>query len=153
MKTRQDKKSKPNFDKKKTLDISLKHLVTFPFPCPNCDQPILEGKLYCSEICSQEAHFVRYVRRCHQDGRDQQPDVREAIDIKLAMILSGGYPEQERRLTDSIRKAVIERDKGCCQKCGQPGDQIDHIRGNSDDMKNLQLLCRTCHNQKTKAGF
>src|SRR5262249_45709269 len=110
-------------------------------------------KLYCSDACKQEAKFVRYVRGCRQDGRDQQPDVQEAIQIRRAMILGGGYPEQERRLPESIRNAVIKRDGGRCKKCGKPGTQIDHIDGNSNEMKNLQLLCHSCHNEKTKAAF
>ncbi|MGH7452359.1 MAG: HNH endonuclease [bacterium] len=112
-----------------------------------------EPKLFCSEACSDEAKFVRYVRRCRKDGREWDPDVNEAIKIRLAFILGGGYPEQKRQLSSSIRAAVIARDNERCQKCGQPGDQIDHIRGSSNSLENLQLLCRFCHNLKTKASM
>ncbi len=146
-------KAKNKQSKKATVKLSIEHLATFPFPCLNCGQSVRKAKLYCSELCAQEASFVRYVRGCYRDGRDQQPDVQAAIQIKLAMILGGGYPEQERQLPKSVREAVFKRDKGRCQKCGQPGDQIDHICGSSNDMNNLQLLCRACHNQKTKDSF
>ena len=153
MKSSASKKVKPTANNKSTIKPGSSNLIVYPFPCPNCDHPINEAKLYCSEICKQEAKFVRYVRDCRRDGRDQQPDVQEAIQIKLAMILGGGYPEQERRLSKTIRDAVIKRDGGCCKKCGKPGTDIDHIHGNSNKMKNLQTLCRACHNQKTKASF
>ncbi len=97
---------------------------------------------------------MRYVRVCTTDGRINQPDIQEAIRIRRAFALSGGYPEQERRLSKATRDAVIERDRGCCVKCGDPeANQIDHIKGGSPALENLQLLCRKCHNQKTISGF
>lgn len=153
MKSKAGKKAQHTIAQKQTIKAGLAGLIAFPFPCPNCDQYINEGKLFCSEACKQEAKFVRYVRGCHRDGRDKQPDVQEAIQIKFAMILGGGYPDQERRLSEPIRKAIIKRDKGRCKKCGKPGTQIDHIRGSSNELRNLQLLCRACHNQKTTASF
>jgi 5-methylcytosine-specific restriction endonuclease McrA len=86
---------------------------------------------------------VRYHRSCKEDGRIKLPDVAEALRIRRAHILAGGYSERLRRLPDSIRKAVITRDKGKCRKCGKPGNQIDHIHGDSCDLSNLQLLCAT----------
>lgn len=122
-------------------------------PCLNCDEPVNEPRLFCSALCADEAKFVRYVRRCRKDGREKKPDVKEAIEIRLAHILAGGYPEQERQLSATIRATVIARDNGCCQICGLPGNQIDHIKGSSKSLSNLQLLCRSCHNAKTKASM
>lgn len=133
--------------------LRLARLAKFPFPCPNCDQVFKETKLYCSEACAQEAEFVRYVRRCRKDGRYFQPDVQLAIRIRRAHILAGGYSKRARRLLQGIRNVVKERDGGVCQICGQPGSEIDHIRGGSKEMNNLQLLCDDCHNQKTKSFF
>jgi 5-methylcytosine-specific restriction endonuclease McrA len=124
-----------------------------PFPCPNCDKPISEPKLFCSELCRDEAKCVRYFRACIADGRFEQADVQEALRIRLALILGGGYPEHQRQLSQAVRDAIIARDKGRCRKCGGPGSQIDHIRGSSDDLDNLQLLCPRCHNVKTTDGF
>lgn len=126
------------------------------FPCLNCDQPItltIQVKLFCSEACADEAKLVRYVRRCGRDGRINQPDVREAIEIRIAHALSGGYNAKERELSPAERKAVFDRENGLCKKCGQPGTDIDHIHGSSNEMENLQLLCKTCHNEKTKSGI
>ena len=51
---------------------------------------------------------------------------------------------------------------GCCAQCSlniSPGKRwdIDHViplsLGGSNDMTNLQVLCQTCHSQKTKADL
>lgn len=134
------------------------HLPLRPidFPCLNCDQPVTLTsivKLYCSDLCSDEAHFVRYFRACRNDGRINQPDIQEALKIRIGHILAGGYNERERRLPDHVRKAVFERDKGFCQECVQPGTDIDHIEGNSNELENLRVLCKRCHNEKTLSKF
>jgi 5-methylcytosine-specific restriction endonuclease McrA len=126
------------------------------FPCLNCDDPAIiadQVKLFCSEKCKEEAKSVRYARRCIREGRTERPDVREAIEIRFAMILGGGYPERERSVSPSVRRAVIARAGGRCQQCGKRGTDIDHMKGNSNNIEDLQLLCRTCHNEKTTAGF
>lgn len=56
------------------------------------------------------------------------------------------------------RLAVIARDQGVCQLCGQlvlgeSGD-IDHIveksKGGTDAMSNLRLCHKACHSQRTR---
>lgn len=124
-----------------------------PFICLNCDQPIeVTGqiKLFCSDLCSEEAKFVRYFRRCSHDGRIKQADVKEAIEIRFAHIMAGGYPARERQVPRSLRAEVIARDKGVCCKCGEAGTTLDHIDGDANELDNLQLLCNACHNEKTK---
>jgi hypothetical protein len=95
--------------------------------------------------------LVRYVRRCIRDGRIKRPDVLDAIQIRLAHLVAGGYQRQERRIALDVREAVIARDKGCCCICGKPGTEIDHMEGSSGRPENLQLLCHTCHIEKTRA--
>jgi len=124
-----------------------------PILCLNCDGILDKPKLFCCDLCTDEASLVRYIRRCRQDGRDKKPDVREAIQIQMAHILAGGYPERERELSKSVRLQVITRDDGRCRLCGKPGTEIDHISGSSGDLDNLQLLCRKCHIGKTKASM
>jgi hypothetical protein len=134
------------------------HLPLYPvdFPCLNCDQPMTLTsviKLYCSDLCSEEAHFVRYFRACKGDGRVNQPDVKEALRIRLGHIRNGGYRGSERRIPLAVRRAVRERYKGLCQECGEPGTDIDHIDGSSNELENLRLLCKRCHNEKTLSKF
>ncbi|MDJ0553622.1 MAG: HNH endonuclease [Microcoleaceae cyanobacterium MO_207.B10] len=60
----------------------------------------------------------------------------------------------------SVKKYVFERDLYHCQSCGQTSKEIeltiDHIiplaRSGSNEISNLQTLCRSC-NQKKKHLF
>ena len=60
----------------------------------------------------------------------------------------------------AVRSYVFERDNYQCQSCGKTNEQtelnIDHIiplaKGGSNDISNLQTLCRSC-NQKKKHHF
>lgn len=130
--------------------------VSVEFSCFNCDGTFAvvdQPKLFCSDGCQQEAAFVRYFRSCKCNGRINQPDVLEALQIRMAHILGGGYKVSERRIPLSVRRAVYERDNRTCQKCGKPGKEVDHIDGSSYDLENLQVLCGDCHNEKTKSNF
>lgn len=58
-----------------------------------------------------------------------------------------------------IRTAVFRRDDYLCQVCKaqgimRPGNEVDHIKprsqGGTEDMKNLQTICRQCHAAKTQ---
>jgi len=131
-------------------------IVEVKFSCFNCDEKLKvkeQPKLFCSEKCEHEAAFVRYFRRYKREGKINQPDIKEALQIRIRHILGGGYKASERRLPLSTRQKVYERDNRTCQKCGQPATDIDHIRGSSSNLENLQMLCRICHNQKTTANF
>jgi hypothetical protein len=138
---------------RKKIDLPLRPV---DFPCPNCDHTVTlttTVKLYCSDLCSDEAHFVRYFRARISDGRINRPDIKEALQIRMGHILAGGYNERERRLPDDVRRAVFERDKSLCRTCGQPGTDIDHIEDSSNALENLQVLCKPCHNEKTLSRF
>lgn len=131
-------------------------LVPVKFFCFNCDKLLTvtkQPKLYCSEKCQQKASFVRYYRSCGNDGRINQVDVSKALKIRIVHILNGGYKENKRRLPSSVRLAVFKRDNRTCQKCGQPGNEIDHIDGDSNNLENLQVLCHDCHTEKTISSF
>ncbi len=126
--------------------------------CQNCDkelpQVIIErGILFCSEKCQQIAKTVRYGRSTTRDGRyESDTTVREALDIRIVMILGGGYPETARRLTPEQREAIFVRDGRVCQLCGAPATEIDHIKGSSSSPENLQAVCRVCNMAKAKAS-
>lgn len=59
---------------------------------------------------------------------------------------------------DRLRKEVMKRDKGLCQACLRydrvtAAHAVDHIhpkaKGGSDDLANLEAICRPCHIDKT----
>lgn len=72
---------------------------------------------------------------------------------------TGGYGRTTRNATSGWqykRKQAIERDNFQCQKCGIHGGpdgsvelHVNHVvpksEGGSDDLSNLQTLCRECH--------
>jgi 5-methylcytosine-specific restriction endonuclease McrA len=136
-----------------TIDPRAALLVTFPFPCANCDSPVPDGSLFCTDLCRDKAKFVRYYRERIADGTLRRHDIQEAIQIKRAHILSGGYNARKRLVPDAVRQSVIERDGGKCRSCGETGTEIDHVNGDESIMENLQLLCADCHRQKTMRNF
>src|SRR5690349_4431915 len=59
---------------------------------------------------------------------------------------------------EKLRLVVLERDQRLCQPCLKqdrvsPAHAVDHIKpkaqGGTDDLDNLQSICRTCHQDKT----
>lgn len=131
--------------------------------CFNCGGLLGELRypyIYCSELCAQEADLVRYARAVTSDGRILRPDVAEAVQIRIGMVLAGGYPTRERTLSASQRAAIFERDGGRCRICGGIAMQIDHINDDPvlvareiNDSANLQAVCDDCHRAKTLALF
>lgn len=120
--------------------------------CANCLEPLAQDQqgLYCSELRSDTTKNVRYIRRKIRNPEEwENPDVQEAVRTRLAHLLAGGYHEKARRLPVETRDLVLSRDEGACVECGEPGEEIDHISGDSNDPSNLQLLCRSCHHAKT----
>ena len=56
-------------------------------------------------------------------------------------------------LPERIKEAVRAKFKDRCARCGEYGQQVDHIvarfNGGSNDIDNLQCLCDPCHARKT----
>lgn len=127
-----------------------------PDSCADCFAELpseRRNQLFCSDQCRDRAKLARYWREVRQDGRIEREDVRDALMLRAAFMLSGGYPSSERRITNTTRAAVKERDGGRCVQCGAPGTEIDHVAGSSSDLSNLQLLCTGCHRDKTAASL
>lgn len=130
--------------------------------CANCDLPLnwshvprpsSSAWLFCSQLCQDEAKYVRYWRATAGDGRQSDQGVLEELGIKLVHVLAGGYARSARELSKETRAAVIERDGGVCRICGQAGRDIDHIKPLDGEelngIENLQMLCYDCHLRKT----
>jgi hypothetical protein len=84
--------------------------------------------------------------------------VRRALESKRAKWLaahpsSGRSPKRPPIITTDKRRTIYERDAYRCQMCdGWEDLTIDHIvpreRGGTNDMDNLQTLCRKCNSRK-----
>ena len=47
-----------------------------------------------------------------------------------------------------MRYRVFEREQGACQMCGEEGQHVHHMtyaRFGNENLKDLQLLCESCH--------
>jgi len=122
--------------------------------CANCDAPAsVASPLYCSELCKQTAKMIRYTRNKFSEGRSDEPDVMEAIEMKMASVLGGGYPAKARQVSVQLRRTIMERDKSTCRLCESPATEIDHIVGSSNDPRNLRALCKPCNMKLAQAKF
>jgi 5-methylcytosine-specific restriction endonuclease McrA len=140
-----------------SLEENTDEIISIDFECLNCDSlfTTTKARLYCTIRCREDAKLIRYVRNAIKKGTFLQNDVKEAIDIRFAHATSkaGYYDSEARKIFPEKRAAVIERDDGLCRQCSNPGDEIDHIDGDSNELDNLQLLCFSCHIVKTKLKF
>jgi hypothetical protein len=117
--------------------------------CLECGAAIAltnRAKFYCSLVCHQTLKTIHYARATVADGRFQRdPTIAEALDVRIAYILAGGYHEVERRVSPALRAQVFERDGYKCVLCGAPATQIDHIAGDANTPENLRASCGACN--------
>ena len=79
--------------------------------------------------------------------------------ILLSLILvSFNSFAQSRHISKTTKKVVYSRDGGLCQCCGNYNDlEYDHISpyscGGSNDVSNIQLLCRKCNRSKSNSCY
>lgn len=125
--------------------------------CASCDAPLTftaSAALFCSERCRGYAKDVRYFRACYADGRVSDPEVRQALKIRMAHRVVGGYNASERRVDRGLRATALAANNGLCCMCNSAqATELDHIGGPSSELGNLQGLCNDCHNTKTEQHF
>ena len=117
--------------------------------CVECGASIIltnRAKLYCSDVCHQTLKLIHYGRAVVADGRiGRDPTIEEALQMRIAQILGGGYHETLRRVPPALRAEIFERDGGACVLCGAPATQIDHIAGDVNTPENLRATCGACN--------
>lgn len=93
--------------------------------------------------------IVDYDTRVRHDNDQAYNHHRKVADDEYVRL----YKTSDWR---KIRKQILERDFGLCQRCGMDAELVDHIIPSKDDWEdrlnpdNLQSLCRVCHKAKTK---
>lgn len=126
------------------------------YSCVRCgeDRDVFSRSPYCSAYCKSYAKDIRYLRRKIKTGDIARPDIQEAVHLRLAHLVAGGYDSDARRLSPEVRAEVLSFDGGRCQSCkSAPATEVDHIAGPSEDRTNLQGLCAPCHHAKTAQSF
>jgi 5-methylcytosine-specific restriction enzyme A len=106
-------------------------------------------------VPSRPDHYCGICRRSHGSACPKRKPY-EAQGQHRGSRHARGYGTRWER----IRRQVLARDDGICQECSRqgiatPAHAVDHIRpkahGGTDDMDNLQSLCKRCHAVKTAA--
>ncbi|WP_366523444.1 HNH endonuclease [uncultured Microbulbifer sp.] len=104
------------------------------------------------------ARAKRYCARCRQAHSGSCPQANNGWgrwQKQNGTSAERGYDYKWRK---QVRPLVIKRDKGLCQICLPAGvvtigTHVDHIKpksqGGTNELSNLQLLCKPCHQRKT----
>ena len=84
--------------------------------------------------------------------------MKKILLILSLIIFSLGSYTQSRYISKITKKVVYSRDSGTCQCCGGYENlEYDHIKpyscGGSNDISNIQLLCRKCNRSKSNSCF
>ena len=77
----------------------------------------------------------------------------EKVYQKAISIIYEVNPSSNRYIPAAVKRAVLIRDNDSCVKCGATENlHIDHeialSRGGSNDIDNLQVLCKDCNLRK-----
>ena len=77
----------------------------------------------------------------------------EKVYRKAISIIYEVNPSSNRYIPAAVKRAVLIRDNNSCVKCGATENlHIDHeialSRGGSNDVDNLEVLCRDCNLRK-----
>lgn len=94
----------------------------------------------------------RYMYRCHNP---LSPMYRWK---KYARAKGKQHNPYNNKRWREVRKHQLAREP-LCRSCGVIANHVDHIIPHNNvaslfyDMKNLQTLCKECHNKKTRRGL
>jgi len=80
----------------------------------------------------------------------------EKDSISKIIYKSNDFNKSKRKLSETTKKVVSANQQWSCKNCNKILDasyEVDHIiplyKGGTNDITNLQALCRNCHGKKT----
>ncbi len=133
----------------KTLNVALVNRLL-----PKCNNMASLAYAYNNTLGVEKLGFSTLYRKIKESGittsfvrGSKMQKVRSTV---LDRVMSG--ISINRRLDNNTKPAIREYLGNKCVCCGgSRGLEIDHIDGNHNNSQifNLQLLCGTCHNEKT----
>lgn len=106
----------------------------------------MERKRLCKH-CNYNVTTETYCDRCKALGYDKKEHKPKKVN-----------PFYKTKYWKSLRSLVLQRDGYICQICKAHGryivaTEVDHIvplsQGGTNDIKNLQAICKKCHARKT----
>lgn len=130
-------------------------MTTFPRPCVVCGRRALSGTNRCAD------HVTPLPTSCRVCGArttgdrfcpEHAPTEAERLEREP---WRAGYAERAYRVNRALRYQVAGgRCEACAVTLGQ-GWHCDHVipvlDGGTSAIENLRVLCRQCHNKKTRA--
>lgn len=109
---------------------------------PLCVVPIKRA------VCLVLDQKAEVVMEGNEDFRSAHTSMRVPSVIRLTYYVKVPY----RSKVPLTKRALIARDKGLCQYCFKPGDEIEHVvprsRGGKSEWTNVVLACRACNSKK-----
>ncbi len=117
--------------------------------CPNCGTPSESlSSPYCSEICRDQAAFVRQFRNAIATDSILTSEKQTVFGERLWWLLGGGLPIREARIPESAKRQVIKRCASKCEFCAAPMVTIENFGSGCNRPLHLRAVCANC--SKTK---
>ncbi len=124
---------------------------------------------YVADGATEWASRVRELRTEHGWPVVTRTTGRPSLDVCVYMLESDRQlPEHDRRIPDTIRIQVLERDRFSCTDCGwgesswhkaDPRNHLElhhltsHADGGENSAENLVVLCNVCHDQRHRSDI
>lgn len=106
--------------------------------------PYKHKKPCCKSGCPELTHS----RYCDTHYKELESKRQEKVNKERPK----GYYKKYGRKWKRLRFWFLKQHPLCC-KCGAAGNDVDHIKpladGGTNEITNLQTLCRSCHSRKT----
>lgn len=148
----------PKFCSKECADNSRrKH---HPIECKFCGEtftPYTSHMEYCSKDCFNAQRHEDAKIECEVCGKVFVPDrlaVKYCSQACYGQTMLSKYPREGKEFSRAVRRAIRNRDNHQCVKCGSTHKlEVDHVHpsalGGTNSIDNGQLLCWSCHQEKT----